>query len=76
MQAAGKMPALRIGRYVCPDGQRCIKGNISSKGEKIYHFPGCQSYNATRIDESQGERWFATAAEAVAAGWRMAQNCP
>lgn len=32
-----------------------IKGNINSKGEKkIYHVPGSGSYEATRIDTSQG----------------------
>ncbi len=52
-----------------------IKGNISSGG-KIYHLPGCGSYDKTVIDESAGEKWFCTEAEAVAAGWRKALNCP
>ncbi|NUM25684.1 MAG: thermonuclease family protein [Candidatus Buchananbacteria bacterium] len=57
--------------------QQCnIKGNISAAGEKIYHVPGCGSYNQTKIDESQGEKWFCSEAEAVAAGWRKAKNCP
>lgn len=51
-----------------------IKGNIST--EKIYHLPGCDSYDKTVIDESAGERWFCTEEEAVAAGWRKAKNCP
>ncbi len=51
-----------------------IKGNIST--EKIYHLPGCGSYDKTVIDESKGERWFCTEEEAVAAGWRKAKNCP
>lgn len=49
-----------------------IKGNINSKGDKIYHLPGGSSYDATRIDTSAGERWFCTEAEAAAAGWRPA----
>jgi hypothetical protein len=61
---------------VCPGGERCIKGNIGDNREKIYHFPGCPNYGTTQINESAGERWFATAAEAEAAGWRKAQNCP
>lgn len=65
-----------VSGYVCPGGQACIKGNISSSGEKIYHFPGCASYNQTQIDVSKGERWFATESEALAAGWRRALNCP
>lgn len=51
-----------------------IKGNISSSG-KIYHLPGCGSYEKTTINEVQGERWFCSEEEAVAAGWRKAKNC-
>jgi endonuclease YncB( thermonuclease family) len=51
--------------------QACqIKGNISSRGERIYHVPGGQYYGATRIDPSKGERMFCSEAEAQAAGWR------
>lgn len=58
-------------------GNCLIKGNISATTkEKIYHLPGCGSYDKTVIDESQGERWFCTEEEAVAAGWRKAKNCP
>jgi micrococcal nuclease len=52
-----------------------IKGNISSNGEKIYHLPNCAYYQQTIIDESQGERWFCSEAEAQQAGWRKAKNC-
>ena len=47
-----------------------IKGNINSKGDRIYHAPGSRSYGATRINESSGERWFCTEGDAIAAGWR------
>lgn len=69
-------PAPVGGGYVCPNGTACIKGNISSGGRKLYHFPGCGSYNSTKIDLSAGERMFVTAAEAEAAGWVKAGNCP
>lgn len=52
-----------------------IKGNISSTDEKIYHLPGCGSYEKTVIDESAGERMFCSEQEAVDAGWRKAANC-
>lgn len=52
-----------------------IKGNIGSKGEKIYHVVGCGSYTKTVIDESKGEKWFCTEKEAISAGWRKALNC-
>lgn len=47
-----------------------IKGNINSKGDRIYHALGSRSYGATRINESKGERWFCSEAEAKEAGWR------
>lgn len=62
----------------CPQGCNApsagcqIKGNISSKGEKIYHEPGFRDYDKTKISPAKGERWFCTSAEAVANGWRAA----
>eukprot|EP00854_Cymbomonas_tetramitiformis_P007004 gene7004-8351_t len=50
-----------------------IKGNINSKGEKIFHVKGGQYYEATQIDKS-GERWFCNDKEAVSAGWRASQR--
>ncbi|WP_245443811.1 thermonuclease family protein [Mesorhizobium sp. DCY119] len=49
-----------------------IKGNISAKGEHIYHVPGQEHYSRTKITENKGERWFCTEDEAVSAGWRPA----
>jgi micrococcal nuclease len=54
--------------------QPLIKGNISSAGEKIYHVPGGDFYEQTVIDDSAGERWFCTEAEASAAGWRASKR--
>ncbi len=53
-------------------GQCRIKGNINRKGERIYHAPGDNWYDRTRIDPAKGERWFCSEAEAIAAGWRKA----
>ena len=47
-----------------------IKGNINSKGERIYHIPGSRYYSKTMINEAKGERWFCSETEALAAGWR------
>jgi endonuclease YncB( thermonuclease family) len=47
-----------------------VKGNINGDGERIYHLPGSSSYDNTAIDETRGERWFCTEAQARAAGWR------
>ena len=51
-----------------------IKGNINSKGDRIYHVPGSRSYGATKINESKGERWFCSESEARTAGWRAPRN--
>ena len=62
----------------CPGGQQppdpacAIKGNISASDARIYHLPGQRDYCATVIRAEQGERWFCTAEEAEAAGWRPA----
>ena len=48
-----------------------LKGNIS-RGGKIYHLPGQEYYEITRINARKGERWFCTESEARAAGWRKA----
>lgn len=48
-----------------------IKGNIGPNG-RVYHLPGQRDYTATRISAAKGERWFCTAAEAAAAGFRPA----
>lgn len=51
-----------------------IKGNISSKGERIYHVPGQEYYERTRISAGKGERWFCSEGEARAAGWRRSKR--
>ncbi|RUY93912.1 MULTISPECIES: hypothetical protein [unclassified Mesorhizobium] len=50
-----------------------IKGNISERGERIYHMPGQEYYLATRINPTRGERWFCSQWEAWWAGWRKAK---
>lgn len=47
-----------------------IKGNINKKGDHIYHCPLWRDYDKTVIDIENGERWFCTELEALAAGWR------
>ena len=74
---AGCTPATST-RPTTDTGEVCvIKGNISqTTGERIYHVPGCDYYDQTIITPTSGERWFCTEAEALAAGWRKALNCP
>ena len=51
-----------------------IKGNIGSGGARIYHMPGDQHYERTRISLGKEERWFCSESEARAAGWRRAKR--
>jgi micrococcal nuclease len=51
----------------CPDPK--IKGNINSKGEKIYHVPGGQYYDVTVAEEM-----FCSEEEAQAAGYRKSKR--
>ncbi len=68
-RASGWERAVAAAPEGCP-----IKGNISAKGERIYHTPWSSAYARTQIDETKGERWFCDEAEAVAAGWRGAKS--
>lgn len=56
------------------DYSNLIKGNINRKGEKIYHMPGQRDYHKTKINEANGEKWFISEEEAIAAGFRKAKN--
>ena len=56
-----------------PDARCAVKGNVNSKGSRIYHLPGSRDYAAARIDPLKGEKWFCSAAQAAAAGWRPAR---
>lgn len=49
-----------------------IKGTVDGDGDAVYRVPGQPSYDETRIDTTKGERWFCSAREAEAAGWRPA----
>ncbi len=55
-------------------GECRIKGNISRRGERIYHVPGGHYYESTKISTSKGERWFCSEAEARSAGWRRSRR--
>jgi endonuclease YncB( thermonuclease family) len=51
-----------------------IKGNISRRGEKIYHLPQGADYSRTKIDVTRGERMFCSSEAAAAAGWRKSKR--
>lgn len=61
------------GPSLAQSGDCVIKGNINTRGERIYHVPGQRYYNDTVISYSHGERWFCSEEEARAAGWRKAK---
>lgn len=69
--------AYRAALRVAPEpaeGSCQIKGNISAKNVRIFHVPGQEHYDRTRISTHKGERWFCSEAEAREAGWRKARR--
>ncbi len=71
-EGAGLWAASQEGEEAAPDAgaesacaSPAIKGNINSRGDKIYHIPGSRSYEQTKP-----EAWFCTEEEAVEAGYR------
>ena len=55
--------------------QPVIKGNVDSRtAARIYYVPDNLFYSTTVIDEAQGDRWFCTEEEAIAAGWQKAKR--
>lgn len=71
VQSPAEFRAAKTQSSVQVDGNCRIKGNISKSG-RIFHVPGQEFYKKTRINTARGERWFCSAAEARAAGWRAA----
>ena len=53
-----------------------IKGNVSkrNKDQKIYHCPNWPDYAETDVNASEGDQWFCSEAEAIAAGFRKPLN--
>jgi hypothetical protein len=54
------------------NGDCRVKGDITAAGERVYHLPGEDAYDLVWISAERGERWFCSAAEAEAEGWRAA----
>ena len=70
LSALGLVPAKRAD---IPAAKCDIKGNVSyDSGKHIYHMPGQEDYEDTKISTDRGERWFCSEAEARAAGWQKA----
>ena len=58
-----------------PQNSKCnIKGNVR-EGKKTYFFPGCGNYSNVALELDQGDQWFCSENEAVAAGFTKAANC-
>lgn len=71
---AAILVAISLGSTSAEEAHACtIKGNVNTRGERIYHVPGQKYYDQTRISSSHGERWFCSEEEARAAGWRRSR---
>ena len=56
-----------------PDPKCTIRANVNRSGECIYHLEGGRWYAQVKVDQVKGKRWFCTASEAEAAGYRAAK---
>ena len=73
--STGGTPFQCVGGCATPPDPACaIKGNVNSRGEKIYHVPGGQFYDRTDIKPKEGDRWFCTEEEARNAGFRASER--
>jgi micrococcal nuclease len=68
-EGAGVSPGEERGERSASCPSPDIKGNINSRGDKIYHVPGSRYY-----DRTIAEVWFCTEEEAQAAGFRAPKN--
>jgi endonuclease YncB( thermonuclease family) len=60
-----------------PDKPNCvIKGNIDKNSDaRTYYMPDCAQYKFTIVEKDEGEGWFCTEKEALAAGFTKAKTC-
>ena len=77
--ALGPLASLRNFLQLGSSGRKApvecnIKGNISGKGEKIYHTPGGRYYEGVKIEPQKGEAFFCTARDAEEAGFRPSRE--
>lgn len=61
-------PKLYI-KYTDSKGRGMVKGNINSRGLKIYHMPNQKSYKDVKINLKKDEKYFVTEKEAQAEGF-------
>lgn len=58
-----------------PSNSKCnIKGN-NREGKKTYFYPGCGNYSNVFVELDQGDAWFCSQPDAVAAGFTKSANC-
>ena len=77
VEAQEKTPVSGIRNAADAKAQNClIKGNVSKRNndEKIYHCPGWRDYEKTQVNPEEGDRWFCSEKEAIAAGFRKPKN--
>lgn len=53
-----------------PDIECPVKGNVNSKGDRIYHVKGWRDHAKVRINRNQGDRCFQNVPDAISAGFR------
>jgi hypothetical protein len=60
---------------VMGEGRCAIKGEINSRGQRIYYLPECANYERVVVDKLVGEEWFCGEEEAIQAGFTLSPSC-
>ena len=71
------LPSSRGGRVCDYSGtdEAIIKGNVDvATGERLYHVPDGLFYPIIVVEDAQGDQWFCTEQEAIAAGWKRSKR--
>lgn len=71
--SANITPVKAVTNTLSPNGNQPANGQIiGNKNSKIYHVPGCSTYNSV---SEKNRQYFSTADDAEKAGYRKAKNC-
>lgn len=66
----------KCSQVVPPDPNCFIKGNHDQRqNRKLYSYPGCTNYNRTVVGLFEGDQWFCSEKEALAAGYVKSGDC-
>ncbi|MDR0462697.1 MAG: hypothetical protein LBG64_00550 [Pseudomonadales bacterium] len=65
-----------LGETIAPNPENClIKGDVNSRGQRIYYLPECTHYDLIVVNPLNGDAWFCTEEDAIEAGFTLSPSC-